>query len=136
MSNRSGYTDDCDNEDGRYAMWRGAVMSAVRGKRGQAFLREMRDAMDAMPEGERRLIPEELVSEDGERCAMGCVAVARKMDVSNIDPEDYDAVAEAFGVNAKLVQEIAWENDDSPQQTPEDRWRYMRRTSYRQAERA
>ena len=46
---RSGYTDDFDDQ---WALirWRGAVTSAIRGKRGQEFLREMAAAMDAMPE--------------------------------------------------------------------------------------
>ena len=43
---RSGYSDD--DEDGRLAMWRGAVQSAIRGKRGQAALRELLTALDAM----------------------------------------------------------------------------------------
>jgi hypothetical protein len=41
---RSGYVDDVDQKD--LAMYRGAVASAIRGKRGQALLREMREAMD------------------------------------------------------------------------------------------
>lgn len=50
---RSGYADWCDDN---WAMirWRGAVASAVRGKRGQAFLRELATTLDAMPE--KRLI--------------------------------------------------------------------------------
>jgi hypothetical protein len=44
---RAGYSEDCDG----WALirWRGAVTSAIRGKRGQAFLREMLDALDALP---------------------------------------------------------------------------------------
>jgi hypothetical protein len=38
--------------------WRGAVASAIRGGRGQAFLREMLAAMDAMPV--KRLVANEL----------------------------------------------------------------------------
>lgn len=42
---RSGYNDDCDG----WALirWRGAVNSAINGKRGQAFLRELVAALDA-----------------------------------------------------------------------------------------
>lgn len=43
---RSGYSNDGEN----IAMWRGQVASAIRGKRGQAFLRELVEALDAMPE--------------------------------------------------------------------------------------
>jgi hypothetical protein len=43
---RSGYSDDLDPL--ALGRWRGRVASAMRGKRGQAFLREMLAAMDAM----------------------------------------------------------------------------------------
>ena len=59
---RAGYTDDMDD----YWSWiryRGAVRSAIRGRRGQAFLKEMLAALDALPE--KRLITEDLVI-DGE----------------------------------------------------------------------
>ncbi len=45
---RSGYVDDIDNL--ALINWRGAVKSAIQGKRGQAFLRALVDALDAMPE--------------------------------------------------------------------------------------
>ena len=62
---RSGYSDDCSGRE--LNLWRGAVESAIRGKRGQAFLREMLVALDAMPE--KRLIAGELVTPTGEVCA-------------------------------------------------------------------
>ncbi|ENQ7660184.1 hypothetical protein ACEQOL_006537 [Pseudomonas aeruginosa] len=39
---RSGYCDDLDNWS--LICWRGAVSSAIKGKRGQAFLIELREA--------------------------------------------------------------------------------------------
>ena len=129
---RSGYTDDCELDQKYLAMYRGAVMSAIRGKRGQALLREMREAMDAMPD--KRLVREELVCADGV-CALGTVAIKRGMDVSQIDPEEPYRVAAAFGVNEKIVREIAWENDEFRVWTPKGndpddqaaRWAYMRK---------
>lgn len=121
--------------------WRGAVASAIRGKRGQAFLREMLAALDAMPE--KRLIAGSLVfdghpehlyphpAEDiiiggdqlvtgcgevvrvGDVCAMGALAKARAFDVSNIDPHDPEGVSGAMGVAEALVREIAWVNDEA-----------------------
>ena len=44
---RSGYTDDMEDM-WQHICWRGAVASAIRGRRGQAFLREMLAAMDAI----------------------------------------------------------------------------------------
>lgn len=119
---RAHYSYELDQWD--LIRWRGAVASAIRGKRGQALLREMRDAMDAMPE--KRLISHDLVNEDGERCALGCVAVARGIDVSRVDPEEPEQVAAAFGVSEALVREIAFENDEYGR-TPEERFTDMRK---------
>ncbi len=47
---RSGYSDDLDQGD--LNRWRGAVASAIRGKRGQSFLRELLASLDAMPRKE------------------------------------------------------------------------------------
>lgn len=120
---RSGYTDDGE-DSWADIRWRGAVASAIRGKRGQALLIEMRDALDAMPV--KRLIREELVTPEGDVCAMGAVAVKRGTDVSKVDPDDPDQVAKTFGVSEALVREISYENDDRSA-SPEERWDYMRK---------
>jgi hypothetical protein len=122
---RSGYTDDYDNY---WAMirWLGAVKSAIRGKRGQKLLRDLRDALDAMPV--KALIAEELVTERGEVCALGCLAQARRMDVSGVDPEDSDQVAKLFDISPALASEIAYENDEGfYDENPERRWEWMRK---------
>jgi hypothetical protein len=120
---RSGYSDDY--EQWSLIRWRGAVASAIRGNRGQAFLREMIEALDAMPE--KRLIEEELEL-NGEVCAMGAVAVKRGLDVSNIDPTEREEVAKAFGIAEAMAAEIAYENDECAWgvETPEHRWARMR----------
>ncbi len=117
---RSGYTDDCDGWD--LIRWRGAVKSAVRGKRGQAFLREMLVALDAMPD--KRLIAEDLIDADGDVCAMGAVGLRRGVNLEAVDPEDREQVAKAFGIAGALAAEIAWENDEPCH--PEERWLRMR----------
>jgi hypothetical protein len=126
---RHGYSDDCDDNlaAGR---WAGRLASAIRGKKGQAFLRELRDAMDAMPE--KRLISEELVTADGDCCALGCVAKARGLDVSKVDPEEPDVVAGVFGITEVLACEVAYQNDEAYPAyhvacTPELRWKAVRR---------
>jgi len=105
---RSGYSEDCDDQ-WEFIRWRGAVNSAIKGKRGQAFLKEMLAAMDAMPE--KRLVSSEL-EKNGEVCAIGSVGVARGIDMSDIDPEAYWEVADRFGINEKLAQEIVYQNDE------------------------
>lgn len=104
---RSGYSEDIDSQ--QLNVWRGAVASAVRGRRGQEFLRDMLAALDAMPE--KRLITGDLVR-DGDVCAIGSVGVARGIDMSSIDPEVPEDVARAFGVARSLVCEIEWVNDE------------------------
>ena len=111
---RSGYSDDGDDSDYPLALWRGAVESAIRGKRGQAFLKEMLAAMDALPQ--KRLIAHELVA-NGEACAIGTVGLARGIDMSKLDPDAYGQIAKVFGISAALVREIEYENDD------DDNWR-------------
>jgi hypothetical protein len=107
---RSGYNDDIDDQ---WALirWRGAVNSAIRGKRGQAFLRELLAALDAMPD--KALIADELVTTDGEFCALGVVGAARGIDMAKIDPHDSESVAPAFGIAEALAREIVYQNDEA-----------------------
>jgi len=133
---RSGYSDDIDGWD--LIRWRGAVTSAIKGKRGQAFLQEMLAALDAMPN--KVLIAESLVEEDGAVCAMGAVALKRGIDVSHVDPYDREEVAQTFGISPAMAAEIAYANDDGSWRhvTPEERWTRMRAwvVAHIQAERA
>lgn len=123
---RSGYCDDYD-DDGHWAMirWRGAVASSIRGARGQALLKAMLQALDAMPE--KRLVTSELECADGV-CALGAVGRARGLQMGDIDPEDYSAVAAAFDIAEPLAREIVYENDEQGpwKETPEHRWQRMR----------
>ena len=120
---RSGYSDDLDNW--QLIMWRGAVHSAISGKRGQKLLREMLTALDAMPE--KALIAHELETADGHYCALGVVGKARGLDMSTLDPEEAESVAKSFDIAGALVQEISYMNDECGfNQTPERRWARMR----------
>jgi hypothetical protein len=121
---RSGYSDDCFNI-WRRIMWRGAVGSAIRGNRGQAFLREMVSAMDAL--SEHKLIANKLEM-NGQVCALGAVGKARGLDMSKIDYEDKDIVSAAFGIAAALAAEIAFMNDEDTYcaETPQQRFVRMR----------
>lgn len=105
---RSGYVEDMD-DNWAFIRYRGAVESSIKGKRGQAFLRELIAALDAMPE--KKLIAGEL-QEEGQYCAMGCVGAARGMDLADVDIFDYDKIAQMFGIAPSLVREIEYINDD------------------------
>lgn len=120
---RSGYTDDCEN----LGLWRGAVSRALNGKRGQAFLRELLTALDAMPE--KRLITEELVA-DGAYCTLGVIGAARGLPLHEIDYEDPHALSQAFLIAPAMAQEIEFMNDEGcccANETSGERWVRMRK---------
>lgn len=132
---RSGYSDDCGGWD--LICWRGAVKSALKGKRGQAFLIELRDALDAMPD--KRLVTDTLEA-DGQFCTLGVLGAKRGIDMSGIDSHCRESVSEAFGIAEAMAAEIVFENDEHPghyemqadgggkwvAEYPERRWKRMR----------
>ena len=107
----------------------GAMRAAKRGKRGQAFFKELIEALDAMPVKE---LTAHSFTKDGEVCALGSVALKRGIDVSEFEtlPEDhpdawddeidYDALADKFGIAACLAREVMYENDECDQWHWED----------------
>jgi hypothetical protein len=118
---RSGYSDDLDPWS--LIRWRGAVASAIRGKRGQAFLADLVRALDALPS--KRLIADAL-EDNGEVCGIGAVALLRGYDVSEVDPYDSYRVSEMFGIAEALAKEVVYVNDEAGTYlrppTPEQRW--------------
>lgn len=133
---RSGYCDDIE-DNWRHICWRGAVNSALKGKRGQGFLIELRDALDAMPV--KRLVANELQA-DGEFCTLGVLGAKRGMDLAKLDPDCAESVSAAFDIAGAMAREIVYENDEyggehqwQPdgtyqyvKESPEHRWTRMR----------
>jgi hypothetical protein len=78
--------------------------------RGQAFLRELLAALDAMPD--KRLTTGELQA-DGDFCSLGVVGQARGLDLSKIDTENWEQLSREFGISEAMAREIMWENDES-----------------------
>lgn len=129
-------TADNDYDPREANLWHGRLLSAIRGARGQAFLRELLEALDAMPE--KRLIANSMQAENGEVCALGVIGAKRGIDLHKIDEsnegEDYDAVkiGKQFNIAEALALEIMWFNDDGiyifhpRKETPEHRWGRMR----------
>lgn len=117
---RSGYTDDCDFLE----LWRGAVEKSIRGKRGQALLVELKDALLALPE--KKLCSEYFANgETGEVCALGAVALKRRLDagmdksaamadIEKMYPEydDAESACKEFNISSALAKEIAYINDE------------------------
>jgi hypothetical protein len=90
------------------------------------MLRELRDALDAMPE--KKLASYSLKCDEGV-CALGALGERRGIDLPKLEDADRGEIAEAFGVAEALAAEIMFMNDEGPywsgRETPEKRWRYM-----------
>lgn len=121
---RSGYCEDSDNWS--FIMWRGAVNSAIKGKRGQLFFNELLAALDAMPV--KSLITDAL-EEDGGFCTLGVLGNARGLDMAVIDPEEPEQVSKGFNIAEALAQEVVYMNDEGTcsVESPEHRWVRMRK---------
>jgi hypothetical protein len=119
---RSGYNEDCEYVE----LYRSAVRRAIRGKRGQAFLRELIAALDAL--SEKKLIADEF-ERDGEVCALGAVALARAMDMRDLNriyDDNPQVVARRFDIAWSLAAEIMYENDEAPHLDETDEKRFVR----------
>lgn len=129
---RSGYTDECEN----WGLYRGTVARAIRGKRGQRTLHDIRDALDAMPV--KRLGANSFQRGDCP-CTLGALAKHRGVNVSDLEPDpdddwvDNDVIGDRFDIARSMAAEIMYENDEhlvwgqgQVQETPEQRWQRMR----------
>jgi hypothetical protein len=133
---RHGLHEDLD-DNWLFIKYRGQVASALRGKSGQKFLKDLVRALDALPE--QKLISQSLQEQDGAVCAMGAVGRLRGIDMSKFtigpddDPEDfaYDQLYELsgmFDIAHQLVSEVIWENDEQCyNKTDHHRWLWMRK---------
>jgi hypothetical protein len=132
---RHGYFDEEDYQ-GQFALYAQRVRNAARGKRGQAWLRELLAALDAMPKKE---LAAHTVASRGECCAVGALAIHRGIDLTEItydDPDDefYDGeettewLAAHFDVADCLLRDVVYENDEGGKwdETPAQRWERMR----------
>ncbi len=118
---RSGYSDEINTWE--LIKYRGQVASAIRGQRGQHFLKELVAALEAMPIKE--LISEDLVNENEQVCALGALGKARGIDMTGIDPYDHERLAATFGIAHQLACEVMFENDEFWRDEPLNRWKRM-----------
>ena len=138
---RSGYNEYDDGDDNAITLYRGRVGNAIKGERGQAFLRELVAALDAMPVKE--LAADVLVA-DGQCCAIGAVAIARGYDPATLPThdaicDDAEPLANIMGISETLTREIMFWNDDDRYRsavTDATRWTRMRRWAVENLRRA
>lgn len=120
---RSGYTEDYEHAQ----LWSHNVERTIGSKRGQQFLRDLRVALDALPEP-KRLIAHELKAATDEVCAMGSVGLLRGLDMGNVDDSEPQAVGDLFGISSMMAREIAYINDEAGwRETPEARYERVSR---------
>lgn len=112
---RSGYSDSYGDDDPlALGRWRQAVQRALDGKRGQAFLRDLLETLDAMPD--KRLYSGSFATADGEFCTLGAHAARKGVRVDDLgDAEDgceTEVVGKRFGIAPAMAAEIMYLNDE------------------------
>lgn len=129
---------------GQAELWAANVERSLKGKRGQASLRELETALLALPE--KQLIADDLQDATGRNCALAALAKLKGVDIPKLaEPEDeYDEIAvhdqmvslgERLGVPRLVATEIVYRNDDDwrpKRETPEERYQRMLRWTQRQ----
>jgi hypothetical protein len=126
---RSGYQDaDGDNDLAVYG-WQANVRRCIAGRMGQAFMWELYQALEALPKHEI-VMGALLDTSTGSVCALGALAVHRKMEIppefcttgapdEEIDEYEFaDAMGPLFGIKDMLAREVMYENDEG------DRWHW------------
>jgi hypothetical protein len=129
--------DDSYDEDfpNQWALYEKAQQNALRGKRGQAVLKELEAALLAMPV--KRLI-HGFLAHEGEVCALGALAAKRKVDGGLAWKDAVDELPSCDGsvsdtidfaesrlkIKQTLAIAISYQNDEGVEwrATPEERW--------------
>lgn len=114
---------DEENYQGQLALWQANLNRHLLGKKGQRYLRELKDALLALPE--KRLIAGAL-AKNGEVCAIGALIVKRKqatlgeLEGMEDDSADY---AKSLGIPYLMAWAVVCENDYTLEHcTPEGRY--------------
>jgi hypothetical protein len=107
---RIGISDD-EEFPGQFGLWQGNCQRSIKGRVGQAALRELEAALLALPQ--KRLIAGELEDSEGEVCALG--ALKRYKGVAEVKAEP-EWEMEEVGVELGMPRLVAWKvvalNDD------------------------
>ena len=129
------YQNDCDFDPWMEGQQAGALRSAIRGNRGQRFLRDLVAGLDALPEP--KLSAGALEDEEtGCCCAFGAVRRYRGADAVPLyfDPREEDLdpphFAEPFDVAKALAWEVVEANEgwstSNCEATMRQRWAHVR----------
>lgn len=101
---RIGYTEE-EDYPGQFGLWQGNCQRSLKGKAGQAILRELEAALLALPS--KRLIASSLVDAHGEVCAIGALAEFKgEITDDMIGQGEYDM--EEVGIQLGMPRLVAW----------------------------
>jgi hypothetical protein len=95
-----------------YVRYRGALRNAIKGKRGQAFLKELLEAIEALPE--KKLAVGAFRDRDGCASALGALALKRGHSPDELAGFHYmtpDQLARFFGIQPVLIRHIVHMHD-------------------------
>lgn len=107
---RIGYSED-EDYPGQFELWQANCRRSLQGKAGQASLRELEQALLALPK--KRLIANRLKDADGEVCALGALAEYKGREIPVSDADDFSewedfGEMEDFGVQLGVPRLVAW----------------------------
>lgn len=93
-----------EDEDfpGQFGLWQANCQRSINGKVGQAILRELEQALLALPS--KRLIADELENREGDVCVVGALVKYRGITELKNDPEEMEDV----GVELGMPRMVAW----------------------------
>ena len=140
---RVSYSED-ECYPGQFELWQANCRRSLKGRKGQAALQELEQALLAMPD--KRIHRDVLVQPSGEVCAIGALRVEQKVCeglsrseavavLAEIDPDYTEEVGVEAGMPTLVAWSVAVENDLDPWRmekrssdwTPEERYQRMLR---------
>jgi len=107
----SRYSDDYDGDGMPAALWEANLERAIKGKRGQQVLRDLRDALTALPQP--RLI-------EGALCTVGPLQRMAGASANWLSPAEIGAKVEEQGEGVCAVGAYLWWRNLRAGMTPED----------------
>lgn len=120
------FSDEYDGTEAEWAFHEANVRRALNGKHGQKNLREIEQALLAMPD--KRLCEGALQEPDGLVCVIGAYGLWKGLELPK-GGGDYWSTIELglkLGMTGTLTHEIASTNDADYVETPEERyWRVL-----------
>jgi hypothetical protein len=107
---RRGISDE-EEYPGQFGLWEGNCRRSIKGKAGQAALRELEAALLALPE--KRLIVGELENAAGEVCALGALKRYKGVEEVKADPEwEMEEVGVELGMPRLVAWQVVYVNDE------------------------